>query len=151
MAMKCDDAFDRLLEADPQELTGRTDSDLAVHVRGCARCQVVASELLAGQVQLAGELAKLRPRPDVSEALRLTRARWRRTRRLERAWHWGPVAAAAVLAAAMVLSSLPAGRMVEGDIATVPTTLEPLVEEATSRNVLVFEARDRSAKVVWFY
>jgi anti-sigma-K factor RskA len=151
MAINCDNAFERLLEADPAELAGETDSELAVHVRECARCQAVATELLAGQVQLASALGELCPAMNVSEALSVAYARRRKALRWERTWRWGPVAAAAVLAAAMVLGSLPADRMVEGDIAAVPAAAEPLVEEATSQGVLVFETRNQSAKVVWFY
>ncbi len=151
MAINCNNAFDRLLAADPAELSGQTDSELAIHVQECARCRGVATKILAGQAQLASALGELRPAMDPAEALSVAHARWRGTRRWERAWHWGPVAAAAVLAAAMVLGSLPAGRLVEREIATGPAAAEPLVEQATSRNVLVFETRDRSSTVIWFY
>ncbi len=62
----------------------------------------------------------------------------------------GPVAAAAALAAAMVLHALPA-RMMEGERAPAVAQVEPLLEVPSGEKVMVFETRDRSAKVIWFY
>jgi anti-sigma-K factor RskA len=151
MAIKCDNAFERMLEADPAELSGRSDSELAGHVRECPRCQAVATELLAGQLQLASALIELGPRTEVSEALGAAQARWQKTLRRERAWRWAPLAAAAAVAAAMVIGSLSSGRLMEGELAAAPAAVEPLVESATSQSVMVFETRDRSATVIWFY
>jgi hypothetical protein len=151
MAIDCDAALERLLEANPAELAGRDDSELAVHVRGCGRCQAVAARLLAGQEQLAGALGELRPRTDVGEALSTARARRSKALKWQRVSRWGPVAAAAVVAAVMVLQSLPAARMIEGENVRAPAQMEPLVEAAAGQNVLVFETGDQSAKVIWFY
>lgn len=151
MAIDCAAAYERLLEANPAELAGRDDSELAVHVRECGRCQAVAARLLAGQEQLAGALGALRPRTDVGEALNAARARRSKVLRWQKASRWGPVAAAAVVAAVMVLQSLPAARMMEGENIPAPAQMEPLVEAAAGQNVLVFETSDQSAKVIWFY
>jgi hypothetical protein len=56
-----------------------------------------------------------------------------------------------VVAAVMVLQSLPAARMIEGESVPAPAQMEPLVEAAAGQNVLVFETSDQSAKVIWFY
>jgi hypothetical protein len=150
MAINCHTAFEALLEGEPAELAGRGDSELAVHVRECERCGAVAAKLLVGQEQLAGALVELRPRTDVSAALSAVHARGRSKLAWERAWRWGPVAAAAALAAAMVLQALPA-RMMEGGNVPVAEQMEPLLEAPSGENVMVFETRDRSAKVIWFY
>lgn len=152
MAIECKAAFEALLEADPAELTGRSDSELAVHVRECERCGAVAAHLLAGQERLAAALVELRPQTDVAAALNAVRGRVLRRQALQRVWQWGPVAAAAALAAAMVLQALPAARITprETDRA-VSQVEEPLLEAPSGENVVVFETRDRSAKVIWFY
>jgi anti-sigma-K factor RskA len=151
MGTNCDTALERLLEADPAELAGQGDSELATHVRECSRCQMVAARLLTGQEALAGALNVLGPPTEVGEALSAVRARRRKLLRREQAWRWGPVAAAATVAAAMVLGSLPAGRTVEGEMVQAPAQIEALVEAAPGQNVMVFESSDQSAKVIWFY
>jgi len=150
MAIKCDAAFEALLEADPVEVAGRGDSELASHVRECERCGVVAANLLAGQEQLAAALTELRPRTDVTAALMSLRVQGRRRLAWERVSRWGPVAAAAAIAAAMVLQALPAARMVPGEGVPAVSQAEPLLEVPSGQNVMVFETRDRSAKVIWF-
>jgi hypothetical protein len=150
MATDCNGILERLLEADPAELAGRGESDLALHVRECDRCATVAGRLLAGQEQLAAELAEWRPRSDVSAALVAVHARRGRRLAWERARRWGPVAAAAALAAAMVLQALPS-RVLEGERVPAVAEVEPLLEAPSGENVLVFENRDHSTKVIWFY
>ena len=156
MAMECKSALELLLEAGPAELAGQGDSELAAHVRECERCGAVASRLLEGQEELAGALAELGPRTDVEEALSIVRARrrgmgWRRY-----GWRLAtPLAAAAVLAvlllAVLLLARLPNGRM-PGEMVQLPAPpIEPAVEVPLAQNVMVFETRDRSAKVIWFY
>jgi hypothetical protein len=151
MAINCDTAYERLLEADPAELHGRGDSELALHVRECARCQAVGARLLAGQEQLVTALNQLRPITDVERALSATRARRAKARTWDWAWQWGPVAAAAVAAGVMILQSLSGSGMLEGEIAMAPPAIEPLLEVSTGQNVMVFETKDESAKVIWFY
>lgn len=151
MAVDCDTASELLLEADPAELAGRGESELAMHIRGCARCRATTASILSAQDRLAAALDELGPRTEVGEALRLLRARRQAAVRRERAWRWGPVAAAAVIALAMVLESLPAGRLTGEGAVAAPVAAEPLVEAATSASVMVFETGDRSVKVIWFY
>jgi anti-sigma factor RsiW len=151
MAINCDTAYPRLLEADPTELAGHGDTELAVHVRDCARCQAVGATLLAGQEQLATALTELRPATDVDQALSAMRSR----RSTPRSWswlgQWGPVAAAAVVSGIMILQSVTGSRMIESEIVLAPPTIEPFVEVSTDQKVMVFETQDESAKVLWFY
>jgi anti-sigma-K factor RskA len=151
MAINCDTALERCLEADPAELAGRGDSELATHVQECPRCRAVGEKLLAGQEELASALSEARPRTDVSAALIAVSERRRKARRWERSWRWGPVAAAAAIAAVLILQALPTGRFAEGELASAPAVIEPLVEASAGQNVMVFETRDQSAKVIWLY
>ena len=51
--MSCSTMLDRMLEADLHELDGTADSVLARHVRDCARCRTVASQLVSDTRSLA--------------------------------------------------------------------------------------------------
>ncbi|UCC83075.1 MAG: hypothetical protein JSW46_19330 [Gemmatimonadota bacterium] len=151
MAIECKAALERLLEADPAELRGQGDSELAVHLRECERCTTVAARLLEGQQELAAELDELGPRTGVGEALSRARARSRRVARRRNAWRVvAPLAAAAVVAAVLLVGS-ENGQM-PGDVVSFPAPrIEPMVEVAAAQNVMVFETQDQSAKVIWFY
>ncbi len=140
-----------MLEADPAELAGQGDSELAVHLRECARCQVVGTKLLAGQAGLAAALTRMTPPTTVDVALSAARERRTKARRWQQFWRWGPVAAAAAIAGAMVLQALGGAPTLEGEIGPVPAAIEPLVQAPAGQNVMVFETSDRSAKVIWFY
>src|SRR5690625_8051179 len=47
--MRCQEAGERPLEAEPAELGGLGDSPLAEHLRGCVRCAAVGVGLLEGE------------------------------------------------------------------------------------------------------
>jgi len=151
MAMNCDNAFERLLDADHEELAGQGDSQLAVHVRECPRCQAVGAKLLGGQQLLANALTQLVPHTDVEQALGTARERRSRIRRREQFWRWGPIAAAAAISGVMILQALGGTPMLESEIGPLPAVVEPLVEAPAGQNVMVFETRDQSTKVIWFY
>jgi anti-sigma-K factor RskA len=151
MAIECKTALERLLEADPAELSGRGDSELATHLQECERCAAVAKQLLAGQQELAAELGELGPRTGVEEALSRARVRRRQVARRRNTWRVAaPLAAAAAVTAVLLVGS-PDGRM-PGEIVSLPAPrIEPVVEVAAAQNVMVFETQDQSAKVIWFY
>jgi hypothetical protein len=151
MAANCDAAFERLLEADPAELAGQGDSEVAVHVRECARCQAVGATLLGGQERLSAALTQMVPHTDVARALGAARVRRSKAQRWQQFWQWGPVAAAAAIAVVMILQALGGAPVLEGEIGPVPAAIEPLVEALAGQNVMVFETGDQSAKVIWFY
>jgi hypothetical protein len=151
MAIECKTAFGLLLEAEPAELAGQGDSELANHVRECTRCGAVAARLLAGQGELAGALDGLSPRADVEEALSITRARRRRIGWRRHGWRVAAPLAAAAALTALFLVRPPDGRM-PGEVVLLPAPrIEPAVEAPLAQNVMVFETQDRSAKVIWFY
>ncbi len=151
MAIDCETAFELLLEADPTELAGRGDSELAEHVRGCARCGAVAARLLRGQEELATALGELGPRTGVEEALSIVRARRRKVEWRRHAWRVvAPLAAAAAIAAVVILRS-PTEPLPEEIVRSPAPRIEAVVKVAAAQNVMVFETRDKSAKVIWFY
>ncbi len=55
--MKCENGLVLLLEAEREELEGRGTSEVAAHVRECARCGAVAARLLADTQVLAAHVA----------------------------------------------------------------------------------------------
>jgi hypothetical protein len=70
--MTCTQMLERLIEADPDALAGRGSSDVAAHVRECARCGAVARQLLADTSLLAATVnakgaivRRMRPAPIV--------------------------------------------------------------------------------------
>lgn len=69
--MTCSQMLARLIEGDPDALAGRGNSDVAMHVRKCARCRAVADALLAETRMLAAVVdgaavvRRIRPTPIV--------------------------------------------------------------------------------------
>ena len=152
MSIDCRMAVQRMLEAEPGDLAGHGDSELAVHVRGCERCSAVAARLLEGQAELGRMLDAMDPRTDIDEALARARRVRRRTRQRS-AWRVAlPVAVAAALAGIVFLRPTPVQQLPGSDVQVVERwEAREFVEPQTNRNVLVYETRDRSAKVIWFY
>jgi hypothetical protein len=69
--MTCLTMLDRMLEAELEELEGRGDSAVAGHVRECARCRAVATQLVLDTTRLADVVQQARPsRPPVRPARR---------------------------------------------------------------------------------
>src|SRR5437879_13833596 len=81
--MTCADARERMLEADRNDLTGATDSDLSLHLRSCAGCRVAADRILEGERELGRALAAAAPRRAADDAV-LTATR----REVRRRWMW---------------------------------------------------------------
>lgn len=78
--MTCTTMLDQMLEADLPELGGVGDSALAVHVRECPRCQVVANQLVRDTHELANML--VRSHRVAGKPLRRPRIASRRSRRI---------------------------------------------------------------------
>lgn len=151
--MNCIEARDLLLEADLAELRGEGESELARHLRECARCRAMAREIVQQEGALAEALAAVRPRVSTDTAVaEATAARVlplgpRRKRR------WAvaiPAAAAAVLAGILLTSN--------GTPPTVVTPIEeaaapavPVVSAASSETFVVFNTENPDIVVVWFY
>jgi hypothetical protein len=142
----CATATDLLLTAEPAELRGAAESELAAHVRACAICRAHAQLLLGEQTELAYALDTLTAQHAGSVSARRPLRRW-----LPRVLL--PVAAAA--AAALVFVST----YIEGDDKPLPPLLVPptrvaevpVVNASTDRNVAVLRTSDPDITVVWYY
>jgi anti-sigma factor RsiW len=150
--VNCELAFERMLEADPEELAGQGDSELAAHVKQCSRCGAVAAEILAGQELLASGLRQLRVDGTVEELLPEVRrvAATPRRRLLTRVAL--PLAAAAALALLVVgdrSEILPSAESAT-PIAQAPRP-EQSVRLAPNTNAVVFKTSNPKITVVWFY
>src|SRR2546429_8916701 len=93
--MTCLEAQGRMLEADRNDLAGATDSELSLHLRGCAGCRTAADRILEAERELGRALAGAAPRRAADEAV-LTATR----RGVRRRWVWRapPLPAAALFA-----------------------------------------------------
>ena len=150
--MNCELAFERMLEADPEELAGRRDSDLAAHITRCNRCSAVATEILRGQDVLAHGIRQLPVEGNVEELLPEVRrvAATPRRRWLTRVAL--PLVAAAALALLVVgdrSEILPSAESVT-PIAQAPRP-EQSVRLAPNTNAIVFKTSNPKITVVWFY
>jgi anti-sigma factor RsiW len=144
--------LDRLLEADSLELRGQGEGELARHVRECPRCTAVAEKLLEGQAELAARLDEFAPKTEVDAALGEMRARRAVQERRAKRWRVvAPLAVAAALAGLFFLRPVELRHGVPGEPVTASARIEPLVEVPLAKNVMIFESRDRSVKVIWFY
>ncbi len=154
--MNCTEARDRLLEADLAELNGEVGTDLSRHLRDCAGCRALAERLAAQERSLAAALDAVRPRMGVEEALARAEAESASRGRvltfpLRKAWGLLPLAAAAAVAGVLVTSN---GGQLPGepiDVAALREASVPTVEEATGRNVAVFETENPDIVVVWIF
>lgn len=63
MTTTCRAMVDRMLEADLDELNGRGDAVLAMHVRECARCRAVANRLVQDTDALGGAIRSVHRAP----------------------------------------------------------------------------------------
>lgn len=151
--MNCSSAIQSMLEAEPLELRGIGDSELAKHLATCEECRSIASEMLAAQESLAGELAAAEPRLSVEEAVRVAGRRRASVSRRNLFLQVGaPLAAAAGLAGIVMFG---------GQNDTANETVQTLVEETLpglevqgppGKDVAVFEVADRpDVVVVWFF
>ncbi len=150
--MNCELAFEGMLEADPEELAGQGDSELAAHIKQCSRCGAVAAEILAGQELLANGLRRLRVDGTVEELLPEVRrvAATPRRRLLTRVAL--PLAAAATLAL-LIVGDRPTVPRPEAavQIAQAMPRPEQSVRLAPNTNAVVFKTSNPKITVVWFY
>jgi len=143
----CAEAIERMLEADPTDLSGAADSELSLHLRGCARCRRAANRILEAERELWGALAAATPGRGADEAVGLVRRRARRRRWM---WRAAPLAAAAVLAVALIARREPVQRSLPP--ASAPPIRSGLaVEGPPGRSVAVFQADNPDIVVIWFF
>jgi hypothetical protein len=145
--MTCADARERMLEADRNDLTGATDSDLSQHLRSCAGCRVAADRILEGERELGRALAAAAPRRATDDAVLTATRRGVRPRWM---WRSAPLVAAALFAAvilgrrrAMEQAWPPARRpLAAADIA---------VEAPLGASAAVFHTDNPDVVIIWFF
>ena len=146
--MDCAAARQAMLEADPAELAGGTESAVGRHLASCGACRAMAAAILAAERGLAAKLAAAQPRGRVEAAIVRAAAAARRRSRLRRAASAGSLLAAAALA---VLLLLPRGRL--------PVTAAPAVAlaepqfsvaAAPGQNLVVMHTANPKIIVVWY-
>ena len=151
--MNCELALERMLDADPEELEGRGDSELVAHIQRCGRCQAVAAELLAGHEMLAAQIHSVDVDRGVERVLpAVRRAAIQRVRRRRLIRFALPAAAAAALALLATRDPVPSIPLVgpSGQLAG-PAPEQPIVRLAPNTNALVLETNNPKITVVWFY
>ncbi len=148
--MNCELAFDRMLEADPQDLAPESQTELGVHIAGCERCRTVAEEILAGEQVLGNAVRGLEAEDKVNTVVQGVRAAGR-TRRRRRVASVALLPLAAAAAYVMLVTG-DGGRgpqtlpMVQADLASGPTvTLPP------ATNAMLLQTDNPKITVVWFY
>lgn len=140
--MRCQDALERMLEAEPSALRGDDTADpgLARHLRECARCRAVADALVEELDALDAGL---------DHVARPSRAPRRRS-----VATWAPLAAAAVLAAALLLGR-DAGRTAIPDrgpeAVDTGQTARVAVTLPADRGGAVMSTRNPNITIVWLY
>ena len=151
--MNCELALERMLDADPEELEGRGDSELVAHFQRCGRCQAVAAELLAGHEMLAAQIHSVDVDRGVERVLpAVRRASIQRVRRRRLIRFALPAAAAAVLALWAIRAGAPSMPL-ENPSAQLAGRARghPTVRLAPNTNALVLETNNPKITVVWFY
>jgi len=151
--VNCEMALERMLDANPEELDGRGDSELVVHIQDCGRCQAVAAELLAGHEMLDAEIHSVDADRGVERVMpAVRRAAIQRVRRRRLIRFVIPAAAAAVLALLVTrdpVPSMPLGNPPAQLAGSAPE--QPTVRLAPNTNALVLETNNPKITVVWFY
>ncbi len=148
--MRCRDARDLMLQADPDELTGEGAGALASHLRSCAACATAAARIARAQMDLARSLDGIAAGTDPIAAAR-------------RAWTAGPakrrwpvaalvpLAAAAAAVVILVLRDADVPEWPPGPPAPEAMTLLEVEVASTNRTAAVMRTANPDIVVVWFF
>ncbi len=157
--MRCEIARDRILEADPAELTNEVTGDLAEHLETCSACQALAERVLESERALAGAIAAVEPGLDVDAALsRVPSGRgWGSVRGWRRAGLALPLAAAAVAALVMLKPLGNPGQAVAFDPSSpvVARALgwdrpPPVVRSTSHATIAILPTENPDITIIWF-
>lgn len=130
--MNCEQARERLLDADLDELRRSTQTPLSRHLQDCDDCRGMARLLIDSHRQLAQTLDHSTSKP--------SRTRVRR---------WPRAAALATAAGLAVFFAWP--RSSDRMPASTPEPVRVDVTAPTGRRVAVFTTSNPNIKVVWFF
>ena len=98
--MICQTMLERMLDGETDELLGRGETALAVHLRECGRCRAVAQQLLDDTGALVNAMARDARLVTTMEPPSVGRRRWTR----QRALLGGLIAVAGIVVAALLWS-----------------------------------------------
>jgi anti-sigma factor RsiW len=155
----CERYREALLEAEPDDLRGLGQTEVARHIRACPACARGGEIILETTASLNVFLDREVPVSELDAVLR--RATAQSGTAPQRASHPGPVApwrpnrrwialaAAASIAALLLLPGRPAPLPPLATVAT--TTVLPTVESAPGQTVAVFETENPDITVLWFF
>jgi len=152
--VNCSEALDLLLEADPSELDGQGDSELALHLGVCPECSTIAGRVLVEQRRLGESLSGARSKTPVEQALQLAQVNARRRWRRRRMWQAViPLAAAAGMAGIIIAHGGRSGALEHARQRNTPQAARGLdLVTPPGKDVAVFELEDRpDIVVVWFF
>lgn len=176
--MRCDEALERMLEAEPAELRGETDTELAAHIAGCDRCAAVAAAMLEeadvvdaaldgyavgrsmGEAAGADAPTRHHTAADAAAEAALAAAREEPAEAIPRAQRtapwirraWIPLAAAAALAAVLVLRHAPAPLPTGTPTPDAPT-VQPRVSitPPADKGAAIMATENPNITIVWLY
>jgi predicted anti-sigma-YlaC factor YlaD len=150
-----DCTFDRgaLLVAELDELRGRGDTDVARHVRECARCRDAAGTILARTAALGATLDRgVAARVAADPARVASDPAWRRRTIARRVLYALPVAAAAAVALFFAGGELlRAGDDIEPFTPPARVPHSPVVNAAGNGGVAVMSTPNPAITVVWTF
>lgn len=161
--MNCEQALDRMLEAEPAELSGTHDSPLSRHLRACTPCAAVAQTLRAeldavdgalnvfgraGDASTAADAALVAARTDPGPPAGAEPSERRRAVRALR--YWTPLAAAATLATVLFIGrgERDAARMPAAEVRAAPVVG---VHPPADRSAAVLHTANPEITIVWLY
>lgn len=148
--MRHADWLERMLEADPAELAGEGDTPLAIHIRSCDLCRILARRMLREQARMARALEAVRPATAPEEAIdRVLAGESRETGRFRPVLVLAPLAVAAAVAA--LLLWMPGGEdPTRTGVPSAPSDPAPRVSvDVPPGGAIVFATRDPDVTVVW--
>ncbi len=156
--MRCTEARELLLTAEPDELRGEGDSTLAGHLRTCPACRRLATAILESEAALAADLDALAAgrSADVTgallrsiEAAGLGRSRKRRPLLIP---FLLPLAAAALLAVLLLPSRSHRDSREELALPAAFASAEaPALSTPPGRTALILDTDDPDYQIIWFF
>ncbi len=146
----CPDRLEALLEAEPAELRGIGENEVARHVRDCTGCAQEAERILQRTAELDHALSAHAGVLD-ADALIDAALAGVGTKPRQHRWSWvtGMAAAAALVGLLLVPRGGPT--IEQATSLDLPMAMLPTVEAAPGQNVAVIQTGNPDITVLWFF